>query len=116
MADWHDPETLRDEWSDAEQLSDELLVELLEIAQVQVMAYARKSDRDAYEAATAEEPYDVPVSLRKAQRRHAENIWNATTANPAGGSGDGDFIIKPHPIDWHVKQLIRPKGAVPRVR
>jgi pyruvate dehydrogenase complex dehydrogenase (E1) component len=117
MADWHDIESAREQWGDAEHISDELLEELLEVARNDVMSYARKVDRDAYDAATEEEPFDVPGNLRMAQRRQAENIWNATViTNPAGGTGGGDFILQPHPLDWHIKQLIRPRRAVPRVR
>lgn len=116
MADWHNPETATAEWTDAISIADEdVLAELLEVAKGQVMAYAFKSDREAYEAATEEEPYDVPVNLRRAQIRHAENMWNAARVDAAGEIGEGSFVSAPHPMDWHIKQLIRPRRAVPRV-
>lgn len=116
MAEWHDIDSVRDDWIDAP-LDDDVLAELLAVAKGDVMAYAFKSDREAYEAATEEEPYDVPDRLRLAQRRQSENIWNAGRVDASGGIGDGgDFVMKPHPLDWHVKQLVRPRRAVPRVR
>lgn len=117
MADWHTTETAAAEWSDAVGVGDDdVLEELLEVAKEQVMAYAFKSDREAYEAATESEPYDVPLRLRRAQLRQAENMWNAARVDSAGEIGEGSFVSSPHPLDWHIKQLIRPRRAVPRVR
>lgn len=113
MTTWHDIESIRGEWVDAP-LDDGVLAELLDVAKDAVMAYAFKSDRVAYE--TELEDYDVPARLRMAQRRHAENIWNAASVDSSGGGGEGDFVAQPHPLDWHIKQLIRPRGGVPRVR
>ena len=116
MADWHDIDSVRDDWIDAP-LNDDVLTELLAVAKTQVMAYARKVHRTAYEAAIeAEEVWDVPDELRLAQRRHVENMWNAGRVDTGGGIGSDDFVMKPHPIDWHVKQLIRPRRGVPRAR
>jgi hypothetical protein len=115
MAEWHDVESVRDQWVDAP-LDDELLDELLENAKGQVIAYAFKSVREAYEAATEEEPFDVPANLRLAQRRQTENLWTAGNVDSGGAMGEDTFVRTPHPLDWHVKQIIRPRSAVPRVR
>jgi hypothetical protein len=106
---------LRDQWVDAPE-DDELLEELLENAKQQVIAYARKSVREAYEAATDEEPFDVPANLRLAQRRQVENLWTAGKVDTSGNMGPDSFVRTTHPLDWHVKQIIRPRSAVPIVR
>lgn len=115
MTTWHDIDSVRDDWIDAP-LNDDVLGELLITARGDVMAYAFKSDRDAYDAATEEEPYEVPDRLRFAQRKQAENLWNAGRVDTSGNVGDGEYTYQPHPLDWHVKQIIRPRRAVPRVR
>lgn len=113
MASWHTLETARDQWADAPYDNDQL-EELLEVARVQVVAYSptRKTD-----PSVAADSSTVPVTYRLAQLRQAQNIWSAGAVNADGGIGDGsDFVLRPHPLDWHVKQIIRPKGATPRVR
>lgn len=117
MGTWHDIESARDsDWSDAPD-DDDVLEELLEIAQDAVVRYMPRVERLAYEEALdAEDPWDVPARLRKAQLMHAKNIYTSDVVDTGGGIGDGEFQIKPHPLDWHVKQLIRPRRAVPRVR
>jgi hypothetical protein len=41
------------------------------------------------------------------------NTWNATKTNPEGMLGGGDFTVRPFPLDWMVRQLIRPL-SIPR--
>lgn len=40
MAEWHTKESIREEWPDADQIEDDLLEELLEVAKDAVLAYA----------------------------------------------------------------------------
>lgn len=113
MTRWHNAESARAQWDDAP-YEDEPLEELLEIARGQVIAYSphRKAD-----PVVAEGSDEVPVAYRLAQLRQAQNLWRAQAVDTTGGIGDGaDFVLRPHPLDWHVKQIIRPKGARPRVR
>lgn len=42
-------------------------------------------------------------------------MWNAGIVSPGGEFGEGEFTMSTHPLDWHVKQLLRPKRAVPVV-
>lgn len=113
MTSWHTLETARDQWIDAPD-EDETLEELLEVARGQVVAYAPERKTDPI---VAPDSIIVPVAYRLAQIRQTQNIWNAGSVDPAGGMGDGtDFVIRPHPLDWHVKQIIRPRGATPSVR
>jgi hypothetical protein len=46
----------------------------------------------------------------------ARNQWNAAKVDPAnGGLGDESFIVTPHPLDWMIKQILRPATAIPVV-
>jgi len=100
---WHTVDSARDGWDDAPD-ADADLYELLELAKEAVIEYA---------PVLAEGEYP-PLRYRKGQRMHAENIWNACRVNPAsGGDGDGTFVLRPFPLDWQVKQMLRPKRAVP---
>ena len=95
----------RGSWRDAPS-SDVVLWRLLDMARQQVEEYARK-------------PLPaVPTSnLVTAQHTQARNIWNATKTDPSSqGIGDEGFVIRPFPLDWTVKQMIRPVRAVPVVR
>lgn len=114
MTQWHDQESARANWDDAP-FDDEALDELLEVARGQVIAYSPTKKADPIVAADS---VDVPVSYRLAQLRQVQNMWAAQNTDSSGAVGDGDFSLTPvtHPLDWHVKQIIRPKGATPRVR
>lgn len=115
MTEWHDAESARANWDDAP-FDDEVLDELLEVARGQVIAYSPSKKADPIVAADS---VVVPVRYRLAQLRQAQNMWSAQNVDSSGSVGDGgDFSLTPvtHPLDWHVKQIIRPKGATPRVR
>lgn len=115
MTQWHDIDSARANWDDAPD-DNGALEELLTVARDQVVAYSphRKGD-----PAVAPGSEVVPVAYRLAQLRQTQNMWAAQNVDSSGGIGDGgDFMLRPvtHPLDWHVKQIIRPKGARPRVR
>lgn len=116
MATWHTLESAREYWLDAD-LDDDVLQELLDIAQEQVIAYAPKvyDSEGAVVDLTAEEA-DVPTNYRYGQLEQAKNLWNAGRVDASGGVGEGDFVMRPHPLDWIIKQILRPRRAVPRVR
>jgi hypothetical protein len=109
MATWHDLISVRDEWIDAPE-SDDLLDELLEVAQLSIVAYA-----PALPVSETEVPV-IPTSYRYAQLQQVKNLWNAGRVDSAGGMGDEGFVFRPHPLDWVIKQILRPRRAVPRVR
>ncbi|WP_449279628.1 hypothetical protein [Leucobacter sp. GX0328] len=113
MTVWHDVESAAHAWDDAPD-DDERLGELLEVARGQVVAYSPHKKADP---AVAADSTEVPVAYRLAQLRQAQNLWAAGSVSPDGGLGDGEsFTLTPHPLDWHVKQIIRPRGGRPRVR
>lgn len=110
MATWHTLETARNEWADApfdEDGGNAILTELLAIAQGDVLAFAP-------DGATPPEPDAVPDGWRRAQLMQAKNIWNADRAGASSDLDDGSFGLTSFPLDWKVRQLIRPKTAVPR--
>lgn len=93
---WHTLATARSEWADAP-YDDGQLFRLLAIAEEQVSAYA-----PAFTGRPS-------LSLRAAQLMQARNTWNAVKVSSDGGLGPEGYIITPRPLDWMVKQLLRPK-------
>lgn len=110
MTSWHDAESARSTWADAP-LDDVALEQLLDVAKGQVIAYAPALP----EPAEGEEQ-NVPEHYRMGQLMQARNIWNAGKVSTGGEFGEGDFAIRVHPLDWMVKQVLRPRVGVPRVR
>lgn len=107
MSTWYTVEEAQEEWPDP---SSGALLEMLDVAKAQVLAYA-PSRIVADIAATGE----VPDNYRLAQFRQAKNLWRADSANSQGDMSEGEFSYTPHPLDWHVKQLIRPRRGRPSV-
>ena len=108
-SEWHTLDSIREEWADAEVIPDPSLWELLELARGQVLEFAPAVvDADG-------NALPVPSRYRDGQRIHARNIWNASKVSPDGGLGGDDFVIRPFPLDWHVKQILRPKHGIPVV-
>ena len=102
---WLTLDAARDGWPDAP-AADLLLFEALWTAKQQVIAYAPKLD----------EGQRPPLNYKTGQKMQARNIWNASKVDPAsGGMGEDSFVIRPFPLDWMVKQQLRPADAVPRV-
>lgn len=112
--DWYTVETLRADdtstgspvWAEAADIPTTLLTDLLFIARDSVVAFA---------PALAEDYPDdkCPVSYRHAQFMQTRNLWNATEVDSGGGFGDGEYTIRPMPLDWIIKQILRPKRAIP---
>lgn len=102
---WLTISSIRRLWRDAPD-DDEDVFELLEVSKAAVVAFAPVlADTDP-----------VPANYRKGQRMQARNVWNASKVDPSNGSlGDDTFVIRPVPLDWQVKQVLRPKPALPWV-
>lgn len=99
---WHTLESAREDWRDAP-VPDAWLYELLWTARNDVETYAPALAPDAW----------PPLNYRRAQLMQARNLWNAGRVDPASGSaGDDTFILRPYPLDWTIKQMLRPKRAV----
>lgn len=94
---WHTLDSVRAEWEDASVIPDIRLHALLEVARQQVTAFAPA-------LAAGARP---PLNYREAQKLQARNIVNAGRAT---GDGEGEFTLAPHPLDWHIEQMLRPKN------
>lgn len=114
LVEWYDLEAIRAKddtthssvWAEAEDIPDTLLTDLLFIARSSVEAYAP--------ALPADTPAGrCPVAYRHAQLMQTRNLWNATQVDSGGGFGGDDYTIRPMPLDWIIKQILRPKTAVP---
>lgn len=102
---WQTVDTARDIWEQAPN-DDARLFQLLELAKQQVLAYAP--------ALTLLAP--IPPNYREAQIMQARNIWNAGKVDPqSGGFGEDSFVIRPFPLDWMIKQILRPRTGIPVV-
>ena len=120
MAEWHTVASARDQWVDApydEDGGDDTLTELLDVAASAVLAFAPIVP-DTY--TVTEEGYIVPVadawipnSYRVAQLMQARNVWNSQKASPSGAFDGSDYGITAYPLDWQIRQLLRPKHGVP---
>lgn len=104
---WHSIGSARAEWDGAKQLEDARLFVLLQTAKQDLLAYAPASQV-------------VPrpsISAREAQLLHARNRNAASRIDPASGdAGVGDYAVGPFPLDWAVKQLLRPKRRFGGIR
>lgn len=102
---WHTLDSIRDLWPDAPS-SDRWCFELLEVAKADVLAFAP----------ALLEGVVVPANFRRAQYMHARDIWNASqNTGDSGELGDEGFAVRPYPLDWMVKQVLRPRTGTPAV-
>lgn len=96
---WYTVDEARDDWLQGP-VSDVRLYELLQVAKQEVLDFAPKLADDAL----------VPLSYRQAQLDHARNIWNASKVDPSSGDmGDDSFAVRAFPLDWTIKQRLRPQ-------
>lgn len=140
VGDWHSLYTAREEWRDAPD-DDVKLYRLLNVAKLQVTAYAyprtvsvgnipgivwddpelplvpsnwvEDPDNPGFYFNTDELPARPPFNWVQAQLMQCRNIWNAAKTDPSGAIGDNGFEIRPYPMDNFIKQVIRPKRAIP---
>ncbi len=99
---WHTVDSARLEWIDAAGIDDLRLYSLLELARQQCAAFAPALAVDER----------APLNYRHAQLMQARNMLNAGRAE---GDGAGEFVLRPFPLDWMVKQTLRPKLSIPAV-
>lgn len=103
---WYSAGTAVDDWPDAAAILDTNTITVyLEAAKSQVLAYAPPLDDGA----------PIPQSYAIAQLMQTRNIWNASKVSPAGNIGDGSFASTPFPLDWMVRQMLRPRRGIPAV-
>jgi len=96
----------RASWVDSRAVDDDVLYDLLQIAKHQVIEYAPALAEGA----------DVPSYYRMAQILQARNTYNSSIVDASSGDiGADTFVIRPFPLDWQVKQLLRPRRGNPVV-
>lgn len=96
---WHSTASIRAGWADAPE-DDVILFSFLTVARREIEEFA---------------PAGVnPVILRAAQRSQVRTHWNASRVDTGGRALDGDgFELTPFPLDWEVKQMLRPRSPRP---
>jgi hypothetical protein len=95
-------------WADAAHLDPDVLETLLESAHTDVVAFLP----DGAEETPAE---DVPASWRLAEVYQARSRYTALLAGNDGNVGVGEQTFPVFPLDWQVRQLLRPKRGKPSV-
>jgi hypothetical protein len=73
---------------------------------------AAKAACIAYAPALPAGQTEIPGEWVLAQAMQARNIYNAGHASPSGGFGDPEYGLTSFPLDWQVKQLLRPQMGV----
>ncbi|WP_336630774.1 MULTISPECIES: hypothetical protein [unclassified Microbacterium] len=105
---WLDPQNEDDVdllgvvWPDGASLPEGVLKVYLAVAKSACIAYAP----------ALPEGHTVPDSYRVAQAMQAANVYNAAVAAPGGDLDGGGYGLVAHPLDWQVKQLLRPQSGV----
>lgn len=101
-AAWHTIDSARREWDGAPK-DDARLYTLLETARTQCLAYAPAT-------------VIIPSHYRAAQVLQARNIWNASRIDPGASQMNADgFTVTVYPLDWTVRQMLRPIQGRPVV-
>lgn len=104
---WHTISSARTEWDGAKHLEDGRLFVLLEVAKRECIDYAPR--RVVLPRPT--------IAAREAQLMHARNRNAAARVDPASGDAGVDgYGLSPFPLDWTVKQLLRPKRRFGGIR
>lgn len=102
---WYNVITARIDWDGAPE-SDGTLADLLDSARDQVLAYAPDLP-----AGTA-----VPTRYKRGQLMQARNTYNAAlSAGEQQVDAGGGVFVTIRPLDWGVKQVLRPKRAQKRL-
>lgn len=103
MADWltADDEELPTLWPDVP-MNDDTATLYLSAAKEACLAYAPALPEGAA----------MPDGWRLAQALQARNTYNSSKAAPGGDFDGGGYGISAFPLDWQVKQLLRPRRAL----
>jgi hypothetical protein len=99
---WHTLESIREQWIDAPEEDDQLQT-LLDVAAAQCLAYGPE----------LEEGQAIPTSYQLAQLMQTQNLWNSSKQDNDGEIGGEGFGSRVFPMDWAVKNILRPKLGVP---
>jgi hypothetical protein len=111
---WLDPEVPADleliesVWADAPVAEEErpALVLFLGSAQDQCLDYL---DADLTEETVVLDSWKLALILQ------CRALWQSAVTDPNGRVGEGEFQVTVYPMDWTVKNLLRPKRGIPVV-
>lgn len=103
-------EQARAEWRDAPD-NDVTLRRLLDVALEQVVEYGPRHVADEIAAGGP-----IPSRYVQAQLSQARNLLNSARMNPEGAIGGDGFSFSPFPLDWVIRQTIRPKRGKAVIR
>lgn len=103
MAAWVTNEYARDRWDDANGLDDSVLEAHLASAQEECEAFAPVLPQDA----------EVPERYREAVVIQARSTWQRFKGTQDGGIGPDGYIVQTFPLDWVVRQKLRPRRGFP---
>ena len=108
MSTWYTPETITNVWREASSMHESELAEMLAVAREECEAFAYPED--------IADPANIPARVALAHRLHAQAIWNSqkTTGRDDDLTLSGQTVTV-YPMDWQVKQHLRPRGAVPGI-
>lgn len=90
------------EWRDAAQLDDDVLTQYLAAAYVQCVAFLPDPALVPY-------PTPIPETWKLAQVMQARALFRSLKSGNDNTMGGGDFTVTVWPMDWTVKNLLRPK-------
>lgn len=99
MATWHTSQTIAQQWKQAAKIENTELEELLAVARHQVESFAPKLVAGSV---------DIPDSYRLAQKLQAQALYNSSRVDPQGGDGMEGYTVKVYPMDWNIKNILRP--------
>lgn len=108
MADWLTDASpaLATLWPNVDLVEPEALDLYLDAAKSECLAFALDDDETPPAAGA------VPSEWVIAQALHARNKYNASAAGPDGQNDGSGYGLTSFPLDWQVKQLLRPQRAV----
>ena len=95
-------------WADAANLEPDVLQLLLDSAHTDCVAFLPDGAED-----TA--PEDVPASWKLAEVYQARGRYIAVLAGGDNQVGAAGSTVTVFPLDWQVKQLLRPKRGKPSI-
>ncbi len=103
LVGWVGLDRARDLWPDADTLDDDVLTTYLLAAHKACAEFAPALEDDA----------NVPEAWAVAQVMQARAVYRSRKAGGRDQLGPDGFAVTVFPLDWNVRQLLRPKKGRP---